>query len=143
MDYGNGSYPYTTWSYDTPTGRLLELKMVGRIPYFPCVTELPWFTYTYDNVGNVTTIIDQWNSSESWNDIQYDHRNRLVQATRGNATFTFAYDALGNLTQKGGLTYAYDPNRPHALLYRKRNGVVEDSFTYDANGSLALRAGQA
>jgi hypothetical protein len=63
-----------------------------RVSSAPYIVELEWLAYSYDNVGNVTALTDHWNSSESWTNVQYDHRDRLTQATRGGTTFTFSYN---------------------------------------------------
>ncbi|WP_339106880.1 RHS repeat-associated core domain-containing protein [Roseovarius rhodophyticola] len=71
-------------------------------------------TYTYDNVGNITKIVDVSDSfSEGTTDYTYDDLNRLTNATMsfgaaGNFNRSYTYNEIGNITNKHGTAYTYD-----------------------------------
>ena len=71
----------------------------------------------------------------------FDARNRIASRTRtapglSDASESYAYDALGNLTAIGGQIQRFEhPAKPHALTSR---GAI--SYAYDASGNLR-RAG--
>lgn len=102
-------------------------------------------SFTYDNVGNITQIIDtsNTNSAKAAN-YGYDDLYRLTSATitnaaaGGNYTHTTSYDALGNISSKSDIgTYLYQGNsgtnyaNPDAAT--SINGVT---YTYDNNGNI-------
>ncbi len=104
--------------------------------------------YEYDNAGNVTRIYDKrWVGGvqvEQTQTFEYDDRDRLTNAYTGGAgtwgTYneSYAYDAIGNLTSKGGVSYSYPAAgsaRPHAVTSTSNGG----SFSYDANGNMTSR----
>jgi YD repeat-containing protein len=100
--------------------------------------------YTYDDVGNVSTIFeDVSGDSQSFT---YDHRDRLVTAaaTGGPANYNhiYNYDLLGNISSvvKGGNTTTYhynDSDHVHAVTDLK--GSQPREFRYDANGNMTER----
>jgi streptogramin lyase len=70
--------------------------------------------------------------------------DRLTSAaTSGAGTWgayseSYAYNAIGNLTNKGGVSYTYPlpgQARPHAVT----GTSAGDSYTYDANGNMTAR----
>lgn len=146
--YGNNVT--SDYTYDSNTLRLsniLTKKPDGT-------TKLQDLSYTFDNIGNVSTIADTVNSmSQSFT---YDDLNRLTQAT-GSAygTQNFAYDSIGNMTTKAARTMSYGSGggaRPHAvtsLTYTGTNypsfcnptttGSSSCTFTYDSNGNMTVR----
>jgi len=65
----------------------------------------------------------------------YDPLDRLVSAT-GAVSESYEYDAIGNLTSKGGVSYGYqDGAHVHAVTHL---GGVE-RFAYDINGNMTER----
>src|SRR5262249_27358317 len=83
------------WTYTSPMQRLQELK-VGTTVFDRA--------YSYDNVGNVTSITDKLNAANN-ESFGYDHRNRLTSWTLGGATQSYGYDTIGNMTSKAGVSY--------------------------------------
>ncbi len=129
VQLGNGDI--STYTYDSKTLRLTNLTTTS------VSATLQNLSYTYDSVGNILTITDGVNTASQT--FQYDALNRLTQAVGSYGTKTFAYDQLGNLLTKDGLTYTYPAAgfaRPHAVSSLS-DGT---SFTYDANGNMATRA---
>ena len=106
----------------------------------------------YDAIGNITAWQDWTPGRETTMTFEYDPLDRLVEVSTLDGAFTpgieeaYAYDAIGNLTQKGGAAQVYGApggERPHAVVSRS-NGVAgggADSgiFTYDANGNMTVR----
>jgi RHS repeat-associated protein len=97
--------------------------------------------YTYDANGNITRIVDnsQTNSKKTVN-YTYDSLNRLLSAVATGAingqnyTETYTYDAIGNITSKNGIAYAYSQTgktNPHAVT-----SIGATNYTYDDNGNL-------
>jgi len=106
-------------------------------------------TYTYDNVGNIKTLLDTVNSSQK-QCFGYDGLHRLTGAyttssantcTSYSATgsgpynHTYAYDAIGNITSNAGNAYTYsDAAHKHAVT-----AAFGNSYGYDANGNQTSR----
>ncbi len=97
--------------------------------------------YTYDANGNITRIVDNSaTNSKKTTDYTYDALNRLLTATTTGAvnnqdyTETYTYDAIGNITSKNGLAYAYAGNtgsnyaNPHAVTSIE-NKIVQSQST--------------
>ena len=90
--------------------------------------------YVYDNVGNVTQISDKRGAVAQFQTFTYDALDRLTQgATSGAGTWGtysegYAYNAIGNLTSKGGVTYNY-----HGAAHQARRDGTS------AGGSFELR----
>ena len=104
----NTSYSYVDWSGNnsnrtTGTVRGIDYTYVtGGL-----TTHDRW--YTYDNVGNILTE-KVWTSDDTkpvQESYTYDAKNQLVRHDSATlkATYTYAYDAGGNITEKR--TYAY------------------------------------
>lgn len=106
-------------------------------------------SYTYDNVGNITQIVDSSNTDTAKTvTYTYDDLYRLTSATAtnvaaGQSTYTenYSYDPVGNITSKTGQgTYTYagtgQPD-PDAVT-----SIGSATYTYDNNGNL-LTAGTA
>jgi len=119
-------------------------------PYLEIVLATPAtviqdLTYTYDNVGNITRIVDVSDTdTEKTMDYTYDDLSRLTvasstlaAATQTNFKETYTYNPLGNLTYKSDVgQYAYEGNsgtnyaNPHAAT--SINGTAQ---TYGRNGN--------
>ena len=117
--------------------------------------------YWYDAAGNVRYVDDRsgrWKTAGVWagptptrDAYAYDALDRLtawcvnpsVWANCGGAIAgdeTYAYDAIGNLTNKDGVGYGYAASgagsvRPHAVVSTTAGG----QFSYDANGNMTSR----
>jgi YD repeat-containing protein len=105
-------------------------------------------TYGYDAAGNVTTITDSlFTASRTFG---YDDLNRMASAS---GTFgplvsnlptaqscLYAYNAIGNLTDKCGAAFSYgDAMHPSAVTLNPATGR---SYSYDANGNMTARGTQ-
>jgi RHS repeat-associated protein len=136
---------YVYYAWNTQGGRLQYLKTgTSSDP-----TSMQYFTYTYDEIGNVKTILDTKNSSQK-QCFSYDTLDRLTRGTTqrddpfcqgtpiGNGQYdeSYAYDGTtGNLNSKGGQALSYgDTNHKHATT--AWNGWT---YTYDANGNMRTR----
>jgi RHS repeat-associated protein len=133
--YGNGLVQ--TWNYYDSLARLTVLR-VGT------TTSLGQYfhrEYDYDKVSNVKTIANPLGQNQYF---AYDHRDRLTSWTRGTTTQSYGYDSIGNLTSKGGSSYAYGSTGsgtgtgPHQA--RTIAGVA---FGYDLNGNQTSGPGRS
>ncbi len=86
-------------------------------------------------MGNVTKTVDSVNSETI--DYTYDDLDRLLTASVPTGE-SFAYDTIGNMTSKAGVTLDYGTTSPkHAV---KSHGST--TYAYDANGSMKSRGTQ-
>ncbi|MDQ5823738.1 MAG: hypothetical protein M3441_05925 [Chloroflexota bacterium] len=135
-NYQLGNNLLQDYEYSSPMQRLSEIR-VG-----PESNPVSKRTYTYDPVGNVESLtrLGQSISAETQT-FGYDHRDRLTSwSLQGGATETYAYDQVGNITQKPGHTYTYDYN--HASGAGGPYAVRAPGYQYDANGNLTAGAGR-
>ncbi|HEY1011524.1 MAG TPA: RHS repeat-associated core domain-containing protein [Herpetosiphonaceae bacterium] len=101
--------------------------------------------YYYDNVGNIERVYDP-TTTETLK-FGYDHRDRLTSACTwsgsacgsgtGALNETYAYNTIGNLTSKAGVSYTYSPTKPQQVTSAGAN-----SYTYDNNGNMLTGAGR-
>lgn len=128
----------TTNTYDA----VKMYRLTRRLTQNTVPTKHQDLNYTYDNVNNITQIVDaSAGSSSKTVAYVYDDLNRMTSATAtsvagGQSTYThtYAYDALGNITSGpiGSYTYAgTNYANPHAAT--TINGVT---YTYDNDGNL-------
>ena len=146
----NTSYSYVDWSGNnsdrtTGTVRGIDYTYVAE----GLSTHDRW--YTYDNVGNILTE-KVWTSDDTkpvQESYTYDAKNQLVRHDSATlkATYTYAYDAGGNITTKK--IYAYttgslDGKTPtETINYTYGNSAWKDELTsykgeaieYDAIGN--------
>lgn len=95
------------------------------------VGSLVSLAYGYDGLGNVTSITNALDSTDS-KSLTYDGVDRLK--TAGSAAIN--YDTADNITSMqlgaNGLTYSYSSNRLNGI-----SGYKNYSFTYDVYGNVA------
>jgi RHS repeat-associated protein len=108
-------------------------------------------SYSEDKVGNIIGR-QQNNAPPATESFAYDADNRLTCAQLSSTctTTTMVYDGgvagPGNITSQTGVgTYTYPAAgqpRPHAVtsLTGTFNGIVNPTFSYDANGNMTSRA---
>jgi len=98
--------------------------------------------YTYDANGNVSSITDELNLSNSRSMPLFDGLDRLRQANGAWGAGTFTYDSLDNIrtsTVGGrGLIHLVD-SRNRMVGFSGSQNIGMD---YDANGNLSWRGGQ-
>ena len=97
--------------------------------------------YSFDPVGNLTTLIDRANSAGQ--SFQYDPLNRLTSAAGAYGAYAYRYDQLGNLLSKdNGISMSYgqpDRSKPHAVTQCAIPGADPAALSYDPNGNLTAR----
>ena len=109
-------------------------------------THIQSSTYTYDNDGNITKVVDgsATNGAITVN-YTYDGLNRLLTASSsgaasgGNYLETFTYDPVGNILSGPAGTYTYGGGSAYTdpdAVTKITNGTSTTSFTYDNNGNL-------
>lgn len=124
IEYGNGMI--TTKTYDSITARLKRIYSVKGTDI------LQDLNYTYDSVGNIVAIADAENTADQA--FIYDALNRLKQAVGDSyGTKSYAYDKIGNITAKEGVSYAYSKVNagPHAVTSLSDGSTL----AYDLNGN--------
>ncbi|MGI6377326.1 MAG: hypothetical protein ACOX3S_15240 [Anaerolineae bacterium] len=120
-------------AYDYQTGSMRLAALTSET-----ASTLQELAYDYDDVGNVLEITDTVNSGQVQT-FTYDDLNRLLTAETdatgtGQYDHTYAYNAIGNLTDYDGVSYTYSANQPHAATAQGN-----DSYSYDANGNMTGR----
>lgn len=125
IEYGNNTK--TTYRYNPDT-----LRLERMVTFDAQGQALQDFSYGYDEAGNIIKIEDSVNTASQ--QFIYDALNRLVQANGQYGTKVFAYDEIGNILEKDGLSYTYGENGagPHAVTSLS-DGTT---FKYDENGNM-------
>ena len=131
------------FGYSATTLRLETITAGLNSPDFDDRQQL---TYSYDDGGNITALVDGHNSDQR-QCFDYDYLDRLTSAFTGDAsctgytvsgsgpyTRTYRYDAIGNITDFNGNPYTYGSSRPHAVTAAHGN-----SYGYDGNGNQTSR----
>jgi len=144
--FGNGVTQSDT--FDANTGLLTNIRAGSN-------NGVAQFDYAYDPLGNLTYRADDYEGTFEY--ACYDNLNRLTQYAVGNAVTacsssqnhkTVTYDALGDITAKSDVgTYSYPTagnTHPHAVssITGTVNGVVNPTYSYDANGNMTSGAGR-
>ena len=152
----NTSYSYVDWSgnnSDRTTGTVRGINYTFAANGLS--THDRW--YTYDNVGNILTECS-WISSSSkpvQESYTYDAKNQLVRHDSATlkATYTYAYDAGGNITSKKIYAYTTDSltgkTPTETINYTYGNSAWGDELTsykgeaieYDKIGNPTLYRG--
>jgi YD repeat-containing protein len=124
-----------TWDYTSTLARLDRI----RVGISGNLGSLFNRSYGYDPVGNITSISDSLLSQTQT--MGYDHRDRLTSWTlTGQATQSYSYNQIGNLTSKAGVSYSYPSAgsaRPHTP-----SSVGGQAYSYDLNGNLTSGGGR-
>ncbi|MFL7963374.1 RHS repeat protein [Pseudomonas kielensis] len=97
-------------------------------------------TYTYDGVGNLTSIKDAADSNFN-RTLGYDNINRLTSAVGFWGQGSISYDGGGNLTKQtlgqSSLAYTYDTSNRLSSV----SGLRASTFGYDAYGNVSSSQG--
>lgn len=111
-------------------------------------------TYTYDPVGNRTSLAKVGGANPDTFTYTYNAADQLTQTVNGAGPTTYRYDADGNQTKAGARTFSYDlahrlvsttlPGTTTSYSYdgagnrltAATNGAVTDRFTWDLNNPL-------
>ena len=148
-DLGNGLS--TLRGVDRATGRLSTLTTGAGVS-----ATVQNLGFTWDGAGNLKARTD--NQANKREEFDYDGLYRLTQSrlyataggTTASSTDNYTYDAIGNLTNKGGTAGAYTYSgynygtrtgcsnttvKPHAV-YQVTVGSGTRRYCYDANGNL-------
>ncbi len=115
----------TTFAYDA-------LNRLTSIDYSDATPDV---SYTYDNAGNRTQMVDGAGTENQ----TADALSRSTAITRGADTFAYEYDQAGNVTSRAYpdssvIDYTYDDD---GRLKTVTNGGKTTTYTYDAAGNLA------
>ncbi len=120
ISYGNGIL--TDMSYDS-RNRLSSLN----------IGALKQLSYTRDNTGNITAILDNLNPAKD-KFYTYDNLYRLTDATGPWGNLDYGYDSVGNrqteTTDTGLTNYSYNANK-----LTSSTGEKSFMFSYDFNGN--------
>jgi YD repeat-containing protein len=129
MTHGNGSLAQHDYDDAGRISAVRNLKSDGS-------TVLSIFTYSYDDAGNRTGVVEANGDRVTWS---YDEINQLTLEARSGANaygLEYTYDAVGNrLTQFNGaatFTYTYDAANQLTL---EENPSARITYSYDANGN--------
>ncbi len=122
------------WTYDADSRRLDTLK-VGTTGDAGSLMNRQ---YSYDAVGNITSLTDYLPNPDEVQTFAYDHRNRLTSWTVGSTTESYAYDKIGNFTTKGSASYTY----PTSGKVYSPSSIGGNPYTYDSNGNTLTGAGR-
>ncbi|WP_240308161.1 Ig-like domain-containing protein, partial [Xanthomonas vasicola] len=138
------------FAYGNGVAHSLELN-ARQMPLRVRDANVSAYAYRYDEVGNVTAIVDQQQGDGYSRSMSYDGLDRLTSATSaafgGSQTYRYTYDALDNMTSAklAGVrqhNYWYDANQ-------RLTNVVDDAgativgLSYDAQGNLRQKNAQA
>ncbi|MCQ9206769.1 MAG: hypothetical protein NG740_02665 [Omnitrophica bacterium] len=126
IEYGNDTS--TDYDYDPYNFRLDNLVTAKG------TTPIQDLSYNFDPIGNVTSIQDYVNTNTQ--NFGYDNINRLTYANGASyGVINYAYDSIGNMTQKGGMTMTYGGIAgPHAVT--SVSGTKSYTIDYDSNGNM-------
>lgn len=122
-------------AYSNGVGASASYDAVGRVKAISSSLKgakapLTEFSYSYDQNGNPTAIVDLTGTHT----FQFDQLNRLTAAKHPTlAAESFTYDGAGNRTASAGEQYTYD----NLFRLTKANGVT---YSYDADGNLTSTA---
>lgn len=114
----------TTFGYDR----------ANRLTSIDYSDSTPDVAFAYDAVGNRLRMMDGSGAETR----TYDGLDRLLSVTRGSAAFSYAYDAVGNVTRRtypGGTVTDYDYDGLDRLSIARSNGQAT-GYGYDIASNL-------
>ncbi|HET8956554.1 MAG TPA: DUF6531 domain-containing protein [Solirubrobacterales bacterium] len=115
----------TTTNVYNEAGRLAETNSKTAEP----LAVLESLKYSYDAAGNVTSKTDQRLETETG--YAYDALDRLIEFDPpGEGTTSYGYDAAGNRTEAGGITYTFN------ALNQPTESSTGTTYSYDGDGRL-------
>src|SRR5262249_20559245 len=121
----NGNGTFTTYVYDAAG------NLTSEVNYAPGGAVNSSFTYTYDLLGQQTSVTDDAGSTTRYG---YDATGQLTEVTLpGGHTIGYVYNAVGNRTEvvNDGTPITYVSNADNEITH-----VGLTVYTYDANGNL-------
>ncbi len=127
IQYGNGVT--TAYTYDPVSFRLKRIYTANT-----AAKKLQDLTYEYDAAGQIKKITDVVNTGTQT--FKYDDLNRLIQAVGAYGTKTYAYDQIGNITLKDGLSYQYGLNAGVHAVTSTSDGTT---YRYNPNGNMIAK----
>ncbi|WP_169314397.1 FG-GAP-like repeat-containing protein [Turneriella parva] len=129
------------YAFDAQTQMLSHLKVFSAGNQI-----LADLGYLFDGHGNLTQITDSVMPEASYT-YAYDIHNRLKTAARGDGEhFSYAFDNLGNLTQKEYTRNVYAPNTTHLVRSDIASPTAEAmtiTATHDDQGNLIRKTSNA
>jgi RHS repeat-associated protein len=144
--FGNGAK--TTNTYDASKLYRLQHKVTVLPASGGTTMTAQDLTYNYDNVGNITSLVDSSDlSSRETINYEYDDLYRLTSAIDMSSIYglvfsqQYSYDAIGNILSSSQGEYTYGGNRgnsyanPHAVT-DITSTYFQNSYKYDNNGNL-------
>ena len=135
INHGNGTA--TRYTYDPKSTRLTSI--VTTDPSGEPANDIQRRAYTYSRAGDITVILDDARGITYT--YTYDKLHRLIGETSGGVypQIGYAYNGIGNITQKtvGANTYAYayDTAHKHAVKTITFNGT-NYNYLYDETGNM-------
>ena len=131
LSIGGQSYMTRSYGYLDGTAQNSTTLIVGSLANRKADgSSINSYTYSYDDVGNITAISGSTNASYT-----YDAQGQLLTETYGGKTYTYTYDGAGNIlsVSDGSTTksYTYGDSNWKDLL-TAYNG---QAISYDAIGN--------
>ena len=128
-------YDYYDWNE-----KINNIGQGGRLESLVS-TDLQDLSYTYDQAGNITSILDDV-ASESLS-FSYDALNQII-GTTGAYTQTYGYDSgTGNLIDMDGTSYTYNAqvscDGGNRTLSHAVSQAGTNTYSYDCNGNMLGR----
>ncbi|WP_444940659.1 PQQ-binding-like beta-propeller repeat protein [Microbulbifer sp. ZKSA004] len=95
-------------------------------------------TYSYDGVGNVSSIIDGLDSSRTVS-ASYDDLNRLTSASGAWGTTTYSYTYNGDIDRKTSANSDVEHFYASGLLTKTEDKTSINLFDYDSRGNIVRK----
>jgi YD repeat-containing protein len=128
MSYANGAYTRTELNARQWPNALSFVKRDGN--------SIISANYAYDNLGNVTSINDNFDTSYN-RTLKYDSNDRLTNAAGSWGSGSISYSGDGNIQsqQLGGMNLSYNYNGANRLT--AISGSKSYTFSYDTYGNVS------
>jgi RHS repeat-associated protein len=133
IDYRGGDH--LAREHDPATGRLLTLQGFSQ------GTAVLDETYAYDTDGLIESLDDRTKAGfPRLETYTYDSRHRLIRADTATTHAAYAYDDIGTIRLKDGVTFSPgNPAQPQRLV----SDSAGDTFAYDPEGNVVARQSPA